>query len=83
MQWLDSRFEDAERNRRGTADNSNLRTGTWLFPQRGEPDWASENAQTFWHATLRRAKVACFRIYDLRSTYATLVSSGGDTEGPN
>jgi hypothetical protein len=24
-----------------------------------------------WQATLRRAKVPCFRIYDFRSTYAT------------
>ena len=30
-----------------------------------------------WHATLRRAKVPYFRIYDLRSTYATRLSAGG------
>jgi len=33
--------------------------------------------KTVWHATLRRAKVAYFRIYDLRSTYATRLSAGG------
>ncbi len=32
---------------------------------------------TAWHATLRRAKVPYFRIYDLRSTYATRLSPGG------
>ena len=30
-----------------------------------------------WHATLRRAKMPYFRIYDLRSTYATRLSAGG------
>ena len=30
-----------------------------------------------WTATLRRAKVPYFRIYDLRSTYATRLSAGG------
>jgi len=30
-----------------------------------------------WAATLRRAKVRYFRIYDLRSTYATRLSAGG------
>ncbi len=30
-----------------------------------------------WSATLRRAKVPYFRIYDLRSTYATRLSAGG------
>ena len=32
---------------------------------------------TVWHAVLRRAKVSYFRIYDLRSTYATRLSAGG------
>src|SRR3989475_1323152 len=30
-----------------------------------------------WQKTLRRAKVPYFRIYDLRSTYATRLSAGG------
>jgi hypothetical protein len=29
-----------------------------------------------WHATLRRAGVSYFRIYDLRSIYATRLSAG-------
>ena len=33
--------------------------------------------KTAWRATLRRAKVPYFRIYDLRSTYATRLSAGG------
>jgi hypothetical protein len=33
--------------------------------------------KTVWQATLRRAKVAYFRIYDLRSTYATRLGGGG------
>ena len=33
--------------------------------------------KTAWAATLRRAKVPYFRIYDLRSTYATRLSAGG------
>jgi integrase len=32
---------------------------------------------TAWHKTLRRAGVPYFRIYDLRSTYATRLSAGG------
>ena len=30
-----------------------------------------------WRLTLKRAKVPYFRIYDLRSTYATRLSAGG------
>jgi integrase len=48
----------------------------YLFP--------SENAvghqttfKTVWRLTLRRANVPYFRIYDLRSTYATRLSAGG------
>jgi integrase len=37
----------------------------------------SKTLKTVWHATLRRAKVPYFRIYDLRSTYATRLSAGG------
>ncbi|MGH9681999.1 MAG: hypothetical protein ACRD4S_00055 [Candidatus Acidiferrales bacterium] len=33
--------------------------------------------RTVWTKTLRRAKVPYFRIYDLRSTYATRLSAGG------
>lgn len=33
--------------------------------------------KTVWRLTLRRAMVPYFRIYDLRSTYATRLSAGG------
>ena len=33
--------------------------------------------KTVWHKTLKRAKIPCFRIHDLRSTYATRLSAGG------
>ena len=33
--------------------------------------------KTVWQKTLRRANVPYFRIYDLRSTYATRLSAGG------
>jgi integrase len=32
--------------------------------------------KTVWRKTLRRAKIPYFRIYDLRSTYATRLSAG-------
>jgi len=38
---------------------------------------ASSTFKTVWSKTLRRAKVPYFRIYDLRSTYATRLSAGG------
>src|SRR6266446_3204595 len=48
----------------------------WLFP--GEnPSGHEKSLKTVWHAVLRRAKVSYFRIYDLRSTYATRLSAGG------
>src|SRR5205807_5439888 len=50
-------------------------------------DWSSDvcssdlgHQTTFkkvWSKTLRRAKISYFRIYDLRSTYATRLSAGG------
>jgi integrase len=52
------------------------RDSSYLFP--------SENVvghqttfKTVWRLTLRRAKVPYFRIYHLRSTYATRLSAGG------
>jgi len=38
---------------------------------------APKPLKTVWHATLRRAGIPYFRIYDLRSTYATRLSAGG------
>ena len=57
--------------------NSNLRDGAWLFPSDENPIGHQKTLKTVWHATLRRAKVPYFRIYDLRSTYATRLSAGG------
>ena len=51
--------------------------GTWLFPSDENPTGHQKTLKTVWHATLRRAKVTYFRIYDLRSTYATRLSAGG------
>jgi integrase len=48
-----------------------------LFPSDENPTWHRKTLKTVWHATLRRAKVPYFRIYDLRSTYATRLSAGG------
>ena len=51
--------------------------GTWLFPSDENPTGHQKTLRTVWHAVLRRAKVPYFRIYDLRSTYATRLSAGG------
>lgn len=51
--------------------------GPYLFPSDENSDGYQKTFKTVWHATLRRAKVSYFRIYDLRSTYATRLSAGG------
>lgn len=51
--------------------------GPWLFPSEENPTGHQITLKTVWQATLRRAKVPYFRIYDLRSTYATRLSAGG------
>jgi integrase len=51
--------------------------GIWFFPSDENPTGHQKTLKTVWHATLRRAKVPYFRIYDLRSTYATRLSAGG------
>jgi integrase len=51
--------------------------GFWLFPSDENPTGHQKTLKTVWHAVLRRAKVPYFRIYDLRSTYATRLSAGG------
>jgi integrase len=48
-----------------------------LFPSDENPTGHQKTLKTVWHAVLRRAKVPYFRIYDLRSTYATRLSAGG------
>jgi integrase len=52
-------------------------SGLYLFPSDENPTGHLKTLKTVWHATLRRAKVPYFRIYDLRSTYATRLSAGG------
>lgn len=49
----------------------------YLFPSDHNPSGHLRTLKTTWEATLRRAKVRYFRIYDLRSTYATRLSAGG------
>ena len=52
-------------------------TSPYLFPSDGNEDGHQRTFKTVWHAVLRRAGVRYFRIYDLRSTYATRLSAGG------
>jgi integrase len=49
----------------------------YLFPSDLNPTGHQVELKTVWSKTLRRAKVPYFRIYDLRSTYATRLSAGG------
>jgi integrase len=55
----------------------------YLFPSDENADGyqktfkTEKTFKTVWHATLRRAGVRYFRIYYLRSTYATRLSAGG------
>ncbi|MGA7414062.1 MAG: tyrosine-type recombinase/integrase [Bryobacteraceae bacterium] len=51
--------------------------GLFLFPSDENASGYQSTFKTVWHATLRRAGVPYFRIYDLRSTYATRLSAGG------
>jgi integrase len=51
--------------------------GSWLFPSPDSPNEHQQNFRKAWRSTLRRAGVTYFRIYDLRSTYATRLSAGG------
>jgi integrase len=51
--------------------------GTWLFPSSKRPTEAQTNFKKTWERTLRKAGVPYFRLYDLRSTYATRLSAGG------
>jgi integrase len=51
--------------------------GLYLFPSGEQPDVHQKSFKTVWRLTLRRAGIQYFRIYDLRSTYATRLSAGG------
>jgi integrase len=49
----------------------------FLFPSDKKPDGHQRSFRKVWQSVLQRAKVSYFRIYDLRSTYATRLSAGG------
>ena len=51
--------------------------GPWLFPSDRKFGSYQGNFKRAWELTLRRAKVPYFRLYDLRSTFATRLSAGG------
>ena len=51
--------------------------GPWLFPSSRNPRGYQGSFKKIWRTTLERAGVPYFRIYDLRSTYATRLSAGG------
>ena len=67
-----SRARDAFRDQLSIAGD-----GPFLFPSDLNPTGHQVELKTVWQKTLRRAKVPYFRIYDLRSTYATRLSAGG------
>jgi integrase len=51
--------------------------GPWLFPSDGNRTGHQTEFKKIWRTTLQRAGVPYFRLYDLRSTYATRLSAGG------
>src|SRR6267142_5377815 len=51
--------------------------GDFLFPSDETPSKHLKSVKTAWRNTPRRARIPYFRIYDLRSTYATRLSAGG------
>jgi integrase len=51
--------------------------GQFLFPSDKNGKGHQNSFKTAWQKTLRRARIPYFRIYDLRSTYATRLSAGG------
>jgi integrase len=63
---------EAFRNQIAIAGNGDL-----LFPSDETPTKHLKSVRTAWRNALRRAGVPYFRIYDLRSTYATRLSAGG------
>jgi integrase len=52
-------------------------TGPYLFPNPDNPSGYQASFKKVWATTLRKAGIPYFRIYDLRSTYATRLSAGG------
>jgi len=51
--------------------------GPWLFPNDSNPAGYQQSFKKVWSSTLRKAGIRYFRLYDLRSTYATRLSAGG------
>jgi integrase len=51
--------------------------GPFLFPSNLNSTGHQGTLRTVWRQTLRRANIPYFRIYDLRSTYATRLNAGG------
>jgi integrase len=51
--------------------------GPWLFPNPENKTGHQTEFKKTWRTTLRKAGVPYFRLYDLRSTYATRLSAGG------
>ena len=51
--------------------------GDWLFPSASNRTGHQTEFKKAWQTTLRKAGVHYFRLYDLRSTYATRLSAGG------
>jgi integrase len=51
--------------------------GNFLIPSNETTSRHLNSVKTEWTNTLRRAGIPYFRIYDLRSTYATRLSAGG------
>jgi integrase len=49
----------------------------WVFPSDESRSGHLVTVKKTWRATLKRAGVPYFRIYDLRSTYSTRLSAGG------
>jgi integrase len=52
-------------------------TGEFLFPSDLNQEGHLRSLRTAWRKALKRAGVSYFRLYDLRSTYATRLSAGG------
>lgn len=84
---LDTGFEDSKRHSRSSphfaaveAFNNQMAfsgEGPYLFSSDLNPTGPLKKLKTVWTRTLRRAKIPYFRIYDLRSAYATRLSAGG------
>jgi len=51
--------------------------GPYFFPNDRNPSGHQTTLKTVWRKTLKRAGIPYFRMYDLRSTYATRLSAGG------